>query len=380
VSLCNSWNAAADRDILVEFSQLHHRKVRIEQLHDLQCTNCHSYHSPSPGSPTTKNGNHFQVHTTTCFTCHFNNEGFNTGTNRCLMCHTPPQQEITVHKELNPETSQKLLAPELESKPVKMNHTEIIAQKVDCIACHADVARQNATVTRRDCERCHNQPQFFQDWEEPFTLDLVTRYHKAHIREQRAKCLDCHSQIEHRLVHEDGKPDGGLLYSALSDCTHCHPKHHSDQVTLLLGQGGLGVPKSEPNPMFGARTNCYGCHTEVTNGRLGDRVVKGTQKTCIACHGERYGDMFEQWKSGVKLTLEDAEQTYTNAKKMLDEDTSASAEAHKTAAELLATAGSDLHLVQRGNGIHNVTYAMELLDSVAAHCNKAIETLKQKEK
>ena len=130
--------------------------------------------------------------------------------------------------------------------------------------------------------------------------------------------------------------------------------------------------------MFGARTNCYGCHTEVSDGPLGDRVVKGTQKTCIACHGERYGDMFEQWKAGVKLTLEDAEQAYTNARKMLDENTSATPEARKKAAELLATAESDLRLVRRGNGIHNVTYAMELLDSVTAHCQKATEALRDK--
>jgi len=379
VRLAQDWNAAAERDALVEFSQLHHRGVRVAQLSDLQCTTCHSYHSPSQVSPAAAPDHHFQVHTTTCFTCHFNNEGFNTGTNTCLMCHSPPQGEITVHKELTAAASQKLQAPELAAKPVKMNHADILAQKVDCIACHADVARDDSTVTRRDCERCHDQPRFFEDWKEPFTLELVTSYHKTHVKQQRAKCLDCHTEIKHRLIHEDGQsPDKAFLTTVLSDCTHCHFNPHTDQVKLLLGQGGVGVPKSEPNPMFGARTNCFGCHTETASGVEGQRVMKGTQKTCIACHGERYGDMFEQWKTGVGLSLSDAEAAYQNARKALAENTTASPEARKKAAELMAVAESDLRIVKHGNGIHNVTYAMELLDSVTAHCQKAIDALRAK--
>jgi hypothetical protein len=301
------------------------------------------------------------------------------GTNTCLMCHSPPQGEITVHKELSTQTSQKLQAPELAAKPVKMNHTDILAQKVDCVACHADVARGNSIVTRRDCERCHDQPRFFTDWKEPFTLDLVTNYHKAHVKQQRAKCLDCHTEIKHRLIHEDDKAtDKTFLTTVLSDCAHCHVNPHTEQVKLLLGQGGQGVPKSEPNPMFGARTNCFGCHTETATATTGERVMKGTQKTCIACHGERYGDMFEQWKTGVGLSLMDAEMAFQNARNALDKNSAASPETRKKAGELLAIAEADLQLVKQGNGIHNVTYAMELLDSVSAHCQKAVAALSAK--
>jgi hypothetical protein len=364
-----------ERETLVEFSQLHHRKVRIAQLHDLQCTNCHSYHSGDPETPAAQTTSHLKVQTTTCFTCHFNNEGFNTGTNRCLMCHSPPQQEIVVHKELSPELGRRLQAPELSEKSVKMSHTDILAQKVDCIACHADVARDDSTVSRRDCERCHDQPRFFAEWKEPFTLDLVTQYHKVHIYQQRAKCLDCHSEIQHRLVRSSDAVDTGFLSSALSRCTHCHPNHHADQVKLLSGEGGLGVPKSDPNPMFGSRTNCYGCHTELIADSDGATVLKGSQKTCIACHGERYEAMFEQWKAGVQVTLEDAEKTFHDARKTIEQHATASEDARKRAAELLAIAEADLQLVKRANGIHNATYALELLDSVTAHSQRAVEAL-----
>jgi nitrate/TMAO reductase-like tetraheme cytochrome c subunit len=375
-ALARGWNAAVERHTLVEFSQLLHRGVRIAQLGDLQCTNCHSYHSPSAGSPGRAADHHFSVQTTTCFTCHFNNEAFNTGTNSCLMCHSPPQGEIIVHKELTPEAGQKLKAPELTKKPVKMNHADILAQKVDCIACHADVARDDSTVTRRDCERCHDQPRFFDDWKEPFTLQLVASYHKAHVKQQRAKCLDCHTEIKHRLVHDAGEsPNRTFLTTVLSDCAHCHVNPHTEQVKLLLGQGGQGISKSEPNPMFGARTNCFGCHTETADAVTGEAVMKGTQKTCVACHGERYGDMFEQWKTGVGLSLADAETALLNARKALGEAAAASPAARKKAEELLAIAEADFRLVKQGNGIHNVTYAMELLDSVSAHCQRAIEAL-----
>jgi hypothetical protein len=95
--LCRQWEVSASRDTFVEFSQLRHRKLRIAQLNDLQCTNCHAYHATDQTTAAGKVGHHFQVSTTTCYTCHFNNEAFNTGTSKCLTCHTPPQQEVTVH-------------------------------------------------------------------------------------------------------------------------------------------------------------------------------------------------------------------------------------------------------------------------------------------
>ena len=68
---------------------------------------------------------------TSCYTCHFTNEGFNTGTASCLLCHTLPTQEITVHKELSPEEAAKLKSPELTKQTVRMDHRTILERKVD---------------------------------------------------------------------------------------------------------------------------------------------------------------------------------------------------------------------------------------------------------
>jgi nitrate/TMAO reductase-like tetraheme cytochrome c subunit len=376
VDLCSDWRVTVERESLIEFTQLQHRSVRISQLGDLQCTNCHSYHT-NPENDPNKPERHFEVRTTTCFTCHFNNEGFNVGTNECLMCHKPSDKEIVVHDPMPPEVAKELDVAELEGKTIKINHTEIVARKIDCIACHADVAREDSTVSRRDCQHCHDQPRFFEDWNEPLSLDVVVKYHKAHIEQQRAECLDCHSEIQHRLVR-DAAHAGGFLTASLSNCTSCHPNHHAEQVALLMGSGGKGVSHGSPNPMFGSRTNCYGCHIDQDLTADKGEVVKASQRTCVACHGERYGAMFEKWKAGVEFTLEDAETAFANAKSLLKEATDVSDASREKAESLLKIAESDLKLVRRGNGVHNVTFAIELLDSVTAHCQQATAVLSEK--
>ena len=370
-ALCEEWKVQVERATLVEFSQLRHREVRLAQLDNLQCTSCHSYHATDQAAiRREKVGNHFQVSTTTCFTCHFNNESFNTGTSSCLSCHSPPQQEITVHAQMALPGTEEGEKKEAGTKLVKMNHAEILAKKVSCASCHADAIQHDAIVTRRDCEQCHDQARFFTDWKEPFTVDLVKHYHAVHVEQQRAKCLDCHSEIKHRLVSDSG----AVLASALADCSRCHPKHHEAQVELLLGLGGVGVPKSEPNLMFGARTNCTGCHTAVHGDDKG-AVLKATEQSCIDCHGDRHKDTFAQWKAGVELSLGDAETAFKNAREALEKASAAPEEARKKAAELLTSAEADLKLVKTGNGLHNVAYAIELLDSVTARCREAVEAL-----
>lgn len=381
VALAQAWNAEIDRDKLQTFSQLQHRHVRFLQLADIQCTNCHSYTSPSLSRDAAKPTHHFSVNTTSCFTCHFNNEGFNTGTNTCLSCHRLPAGEIMVHEQLSLQESAKLQSPELNVQSIKMNHQAILERKVDCVACHADVAMEDSQVTRRDCERCHNQPRYFENWKEPFTVDLVASYHRVHVPGQRAKCLDCHSEIHHQLVRkagDDTHPE--FLSSVMSNCTHCHPSHHAEQLNLLSGSGGTAVPQSTPNLMFGSRTNCFGCHTEVAaDEQLGD-VVRATLNGCIACHGDRHSDTFEKWKQGLAIVQIDANEAYGSARKILDESTNIPEEPRRKATELLDAAKADLLLVKRGNGLHNVTYSMELLDAVTQRAQQAIGILSEAKK
>jgi hypothetical protein len=179
-------------------------------------------------------------------------------------------------------------------------------------------------------------------------------------------------------VVREGAHAGDFLSASLSNCTTCHPNHHAEQVSLLMGTGGKGVPHSAPNPMFGSRTNCYGCHIDQDLTADKGQVAKASQRTCVACHGERYGAMFEKWKTGVETTLEDAEKAFADARKLLEEKKDAPAASRLKAESLLQLAEADLRLIRRGNGVHNVTYAIELLDSVAAHCQEATAALEEK--
>jgi nitrate/TMAO reductase-like tetraheme cytochrome c subunit len=357
-----------ERGLLVEFSQLKHRTARVQQLAELQCTNCHAYHANDPRTGHGAPSGHFQVATTTCFTCHFNNEGFNTGTSTCMTCHTPPQQEITVHAKMLTQDGGDASA---DAKPpgtelVKMNHADILSKKIACISCHADAIQEDAIVTRRDCERCHDQPRFFADWKEPFTVDLVKHYHSVHVERQKAKCQDCHSEIQHRLVRGNGE----FLTSALADCARCHPNHHTAQVDLLMGRGGTTVPTSTPNLMFGSRTNCTGCHTQV-GGEVHQGATKATIEACVTCHGDRHKDTFEQWKQAMEFTLGDAEEARQALQTALDQAKNIPEDVRAQIEKLKAEADADLKLVKTGNGLHNVTYAMELLDAVASKYREA---------
>ncbi len=290
-------------------------------------------------------------------------------------CHTPPQKEITVHEKLGEEVREKLGNDELGKKAIRMDHSEIIARNVDCRSCHADVIVGDSVVTRRDCERCHDQPGFFADWKPTLTTAEVTRYHAAHVPQQRAKCLDCHSQIRHQLIPSGELITGnGFLSSAMSDCKHCHTGEHRNVLSLLLGQGAQTLPKSDPNMMFGARTNCYGCHTE--HGKVkGEEVMVATQRACVSCHGEEYVDKFTQWKSTLEDSLKETQQTCQKARETLAKATAAPAEARAKAEALLAGAEADLNIVQQGDGVHNITYALQLLDAISARCNEAVAAL-----
>ena len=363
---------------LEKLSELSHRGVRLTQLAEIQCTNCHSY-----GARLTMDGHpapahHFSVAATTCYTCHFNNEGFNVGTNSCLMCHTQlPQGEILVHEELTAREGEQLKTPELTKRTVRMNHAAILERNVDCISCHADVASDDAQVTRRDCERCHDQEKFFEGWQEPFTVDLAAKYHAEHVPQQRAKCQDCHSEIQHALIRADDGEDPAFLASVMANCAQCHPNHHQEQLELLLGRGATGVVHGDANLMFGARTNCLGCHSATLVDDHGGDVVKATESGCVACHGDQHSDKFEQWKLGLELIQGDAVDAFDSAQAALDGSETLPDDVRLKVEALLKDARTDLQLVQRGNGVHNVTYAIEVLDSVTERAQQAKSMLEE---
>jgi len=161
----------------------------------------------------------------------------------------------------------------------------------------------------------------------------------------------------------------------MASCAPCHPNQHAAQIELLSGMGGVGVPKGDPNLMFGLRTNCLGCHTKLAGTKHGDVSLRGTVSGCITCHGDRHADTFKQWKQGLELSLTDADEAYEKASKALDKAKNITQEVRTKVTTLLAGAQADLQLVKTGNGMHNVMYSMDLLDSVTRRCQQVMTLL-----
>jgi hypothetical protein len=157
----------------------------------------------------------------------------------------------------------------------------------------------------------------------------------------------------------------------MSNCAQCHPNHHQEQLALLRGRGAKGVVKGDANLMLGARTNCLGCHSETLADDHGGKVVAATQSGCIACHGDQHSDKFEQWKLGLELIQGDADQAFESAQALLENSAGLPTDVRIRAEAILSDAQADLQLVKRGNGVHNVTYAIEILDSVTQRAQQA---------
>jgi nitrate/TMAO reductase-like tetraheme cytochrome c subunit len=355
------------QDVLA-YAEALHTEARIAQLSGLKCAGCHQFDSSER--------HHFITAKTTCYTCHFMNQSFNANTGRCMGCHEPPTTEVMVHG------GAATTKPGLQTLPggeVTMNHTVIVANKVDCVSCHADLIRGTGRVTRRDCENCHDQQRYLKDFDHP-TTQVVRDYHRAHTAAQRARCNDCHQLIQHQFA-EVG-PGGDVVATTLSvvrqDCQHCHPDHHEEQVEMLLGYGGyVGEAVPTPNQMASSRVNCRACHMKAGEDPKGDAVTKSTKESCKGCHSEDYETLYAQWKEGLAASLGEAEKVAADVERRLSAASQPAGPDRTEAEKLLKRARLNIHLVATANGLHNKNYATMLLDQALADLGKAEKLLGQ---
>lgn len=357
-ALLQELDAGEHSEDAFKLMDLEHRLVRLNQLAGLNCAACHSYDPDG--------GNHFKVDRQTCYTCHFTHEQFNRNTGTCLNCHEPPTRQIVIHETTS--TTQQT--------PVLMNHQDIVARGIDCASCHLDVVRGDSAVTLRECTHCHDQQQYLAGFEQR-TTETVAEYHRVHVAKQRARCVDCHDAIKHELVdpQDVAATASGFLEPVLSDCRHCHPNHHNEQVELLRGVGGEGVHRAMPNAMFGSRLNCRACHTQPGNDFKGAPLVEATAQTCVACHGEDYRSLFDQWVHEITEYQRQAEEAMARVTARVDQIRSAGGTVPAGVDEAIAEAAHNIALVRSANGIHNKNYALQLLDLAVRSLDEAMARL-----
>jgi len=337
----------------MELMHLEHRMLRQMQLDALSCSACHTYDATSK--------HHFSVDQQSCFVCHFTNQEFNRDTGECLKCHEPPTRKIAIHSAA-PTVLARVGDTSPSAAPVLMDHLDIVNRGIDCVSCHADVISGDTAVTRRDCVHCHDQERYLEEFDRRTTAE-VEKYHRVHIAGQRAKCFDCHRAIEHKLVdaiHVGTSED--FLQPVINDCQHCHAGHHTEQAKMLMGVGGSGVAQAMPNAMIGSRLNCRACHSQEGSDFKGDELVRATEMTCIACHGDDYKRLFEQWLSELDSSVKEVEASIDRVDGRLKEVRVAGQTVSQRIVDAVEQARTNLNFVKAGNGIHNKNYAMQLMD------------------
>ncbi len=337
-------------DDALELMRLEHMRLRLVQLEGINCAACHTYDAEGK--------RHFAVDQQTCFTCHFNNQEFNRHTGECLKCHEPPTRRIAVHSTPPQLAGQTIPA----AGAALMDHLDIVNRGIDCASCHFDVVQGDAQVSARDCTHCHDQQKYLADFERRDTR-TVEEYHRAHVADQRARCSDCHRSVEHRLIEAQlVGTSSDFLQPVIQDCQHCHPNHHNEQVHLLMGVGGSGVEVPMPNAMFGSRLNCRACHTQAGSDFKGDPLIEATQTTCVACHGDDYRTLFDQWVEEMDSTLREAENTLARVDARVRDLRHGHVAVGPEVLARVEQARTNIHFVRSGNGIHNKNYALQLLD------------------
>jgi hypothetical protein len=136
---------------------------------------------------------------------------------------------------------------------------------------------------------------------------------------------------------------------------------------LYRGSGGIGVPDS-PSLMFATNVDCIACHRKGEESQAALHTTKYAEKAmgeaCVDCHGEGFDDALKQWKSFLSKVENETNQRIFNVQRSLYdfEKTAGGSGEFKKAQNLLNEARHNYSLVLLGKGVHNVEYAMKLLN------------------
>ncbi len=304
----------------------------------LHCNTCHLH---------VKVNKHFEVPKEACFLCHFKNTKFNEGRSKCVLCHKLPTEPIQKHGE----------------KPI--THQLLKESKVPCSSCHLEIISGKGAIKKEACLDCHDALDIMEKAEDKELM------HSKHVANQSANCFNCHEPIRHEKAE--------FLDPVVENCSSCHPDHHSYQKILLAGEKREGVSKS-PFPMFISRTNCIGCHVDLSHDDKGEKLAKGSSKACVTCHSKDHEKMLKEWSDDLNKELNEALKLEKEAQKTISASKGKVPEEKLEKATAMLEAGkSNLRVVEFGNGVHNKKYAMMMLDSVFINFEDLIDDLKEKD-
>ncbi len=255
-----------------------------------------------------------------------------------------------------------------DGKPKKpITHKELEAAKISCNRCHLEMVMGSTALKMDLCLECHHDAS-------PELMAKVSDkklMHMEHVTKQTARCSQCHETIDHKK--------SSYLDAAVKNCDACHPEPHFYTKKLLAGSGGVGVQEKYPSLMHSFGTNCTGCHQQDGRDAKGNKVRKGSNKSCADCHHNdpKYGKMTVQWAKDI---VDAVAETRVAEKAALEAVAQAQGVAPAAilskATAKLKTGQENLRVVTAGGGVHNKKYAMLLLDTAAQSFQDAVAELK----
>ncbi len=299
----------------------------------LHCASCHG---------SSQEAGHVSVDPKVCFLCHFKGQPPGGTVAGCGACHGAPEG-ISKHGGFS------------------FDMKAYVDSGVACNRCHLSVHEGDGRVSKDKCYSCHVSR--LEKIGQPVML------HDVHVGRKEIRCLECHEPIRH----------GNIKLISVMDvsCESCHPNLHGGPKEMYLGVGGKGAA-STPSRMFAAQINCTGCHTQVTTqgsmSFLGQGTAKADPKACAACHDSRYVPMVDRWKSQGKLLAVEARRMASEGSRLAGR-APAGSEAAKAAADLDFNA----RFLETGEPVHNIEYAIRVLQGSSAILKKLGEAQGAKE-
>ena len=306
----------------------------------LRCTSCHSQ---------IVQGEHVAVTEKVCFLCHFKGAARGQAVTGCPSCHGVPEEAV-------------------EHEGFTFSHQSYTAIGVACDQCHLDVASGTGDVPKERCFSCH--------------VERMERYedakfiHNTHVTKHGVDCLECHTEIQHGDIR--------MVKALEVQCETCHVKLHTLQKKMYMGVGGKGV-NDTPSRMFAAQVSCDGCHThiiptgEAGTFAMGEKSLEAERKACVVCHGPGYDDMLDDWIGVLNRAVDEFEPKLELAGTALEQRRREKIDLGE-AGTLINDAKHNFDMVRTGKGVHNVEYAVKLLQAAADQIDVAMKYLDENAK
>ncbi len=240
----------------------------------ISCSTCHSHF---------EGGDHFNVNSDVCFSCHSLKDSQSESKLvqvNCQDCHGVPNGVIG-----------RGLAT--------VNHVEFVSSELSCDdSCHKGQIEKESKVADGVCLNCHS----FSNKEYVDSAEL----HEIHTTGEKVECFACHGKVSHGPIKD-------IPPAVMMDCKNCHSDTHNIQLSIYAADEHPQKKESDHrilSPMFLTHVKCTGCHIELKPFKSGTiagigKVAKAVPQACDSCHepgtGQRY---IPFWQGKIKALYE----------------------------------------------------------------------------